>query len=102
MKGFFRRVFRCVNDPECRCILLPPDLWAQSPKKLPWPEALGNIMFIFGCLFTLFTASLLAAPAPRVQIALVFLAGALDVTMMVWQLLTWGVRWAVRLGWLRE
>jgi hypothetical protein len=95
-------VFRCANDPEYRCVLLPPDLWAQPRKRLPWPEVMGNFVFTFGCLFMLFTATLLAAPAPRVEIALFFFAGGVNATMLVWQLLTWAVRWAVRLGWMRE
>ena len=101
MRSFFNRLFRCEYDPSSRVILVPPNLWAEPPKKLPWPETLGNVIFPCVCLFFLFTATVLASGAPGVQFALYLFWGFVNLGMLEWQLLTWAVRWAVRLGFIR-
>lgn len=102
MRSFFSRLFRCECDPSYRVVLLPPDLWAEPRKRLPWPEALGNVLFPFVCLFFLFTATVLASAVPGVQLGMFLFLLFVNIAMLEWQLLTLAVRWGVRHGFIRE
>jgi hypothetical protein len=102
MRRFFSRVFRCEYDPNFRVILLPPELWAEPRKRLPWPEALGNVLFPLVCFIFLFAATILASEAPGVQFALFLFILFVNVAMLECQLLTWAVRWGVRHGFIRK
>jgi hypothetical protein len=96
MRKFFSRLLRCEHDPSFRVILLPPDLWAEPRKRLPWPEALGNVLFPFVCVFFLFIAMVLASGVPGVQLAMFLFLLFVNIAMLECQLLTWTVRWGVR------